>query len=259
MLADTKPTAKQGVAILDEARGSAGSDEQKTNINLALVTGYGYLKDYEKLLAVSSELAKQYPESKRVLFSKSFALNALGRFDEANELSQQRLKQMPDDLDASRALIRTATLREDYRAAYGLYQKLAEAGKAEAGDLNGQAWETLFFNRAEGPDIETAIKATQSSQNNPNILHTLACLYAEAGKTKEAREVLIQAMDIKSLDEPNPDYWYALGRIAEQYGEREVALSDYAKVTKPKEAIQIPDSSYRLAQNRLKAIEASSQ
>jgi tetratricopeptide (TPR) repeat protein len=73
--------------------------------------------------------------------------------------------------------------------------------------------------------IETAIRATQMSQNAPNILHTLACLYAEAGKTKEAREVLIQAMDLKELDEPDPDYWYAFGRIAEQYGEKEVALA----------------------------------
>jgi len=166
---------------------------------------------------------------------------------------------MPDDLDLMRALVMNAVFRQDYHAAYDFDQKLVAAGKAEANDLNGLAWETLFFDRAGGPDIETAIKATQLSQNNPHILHTLGCLYAEVGKTKEAREVLIQAMDLQNLDEPNPDYWYALGRIAEQYGEREVALADCAKVTTPKQALQIPNSSYRLAQNRLKVLQGPSQ
>ncbi|MGA9039904.1 MAG: DUF3857 domain-containing protein [Terriglobales bacterium] len=257
MLTDTKPTAKQGVSILEEAKKSAASDEQKTNINLALLIGYSNLRDYEKLLAVSSELAKQYPESKRVFFAQSQALDGLGRFDEANDLSQQRLKRIPDDVDAMRMFVMTAIIREDYRAAYDLGQKLVEAGKAEAGDLNGLAWGTLFFKRAEGPDIETAIKATQLDQNNAHILHTLGCLYAEVGKTKDAREVLIQAMDIQNLDEPDTDFWYAFGRIAEQYGERDVAIADYAKVTKPKEAIRIPDSSYRLAQNRLKVLQGT--
>ena len=257
MLTDTKPTAKQGVSILEEAKKSVASDEQKTNINLALLIGYSNLRDYEKLLAVSSELAKQYPESKRVFFAQSQALDGLGRFDEANDLSQQRLKRIPDDVDAMRMFVMTAIIREDYRAAYDLGQKLVEAGKAEAGDLNGLAWGTLFFKRAEGPDIETAIKATQLDQNNAHILHTLGCLYAEVGKTKDAREVLIQAMDIQNLDEPDTDFWYAFGRIAEQYGERDVAIADYAKVTKPKEAIRTPDSSYRLAQNRLKVLQGT--
>lgn len=104
-------------------------------------------------------------------------------------------------------------------------------------------------------DAGDAIKATQLSQNNASNLHTLGCLYAEVGKTKEAREVLVQAMDLLNLDEPDSNYWYAFGRIAEQYGENQVAAADYARVTKPKQASQIPGSSYRLAQIRLKAMQ----
>jgi hypothetical protein len=58
-----------------------------------------------------------------------------------------------------------------------------------------------------------------------------------------------------NLDEPNDDYWYAFGRIAEQYGERDTAVSDYRKLEKPKNAMMIPTSSWQLAQNRLKAME----
>jgi tetratricopeptide (TPR) repeat protein len=203
-------------------------------------------------------LAKQYPESKYVFNSESFALRALGRFDEANDLAQQRLKRLPDDLDAMQALVHNAVAREDYRAAHDQTQKLVDAGKADASDFNGLAWQTLFYARQGGPDIESAIKASEMSQNNPHILHTLGCVYAEAGRTKEAREVLIQGMDVQDLDEPNPDYWFAFGRIAEQYGELEFAMADYQKVTKPKKALQIPDSSYRLAQNRMLVLRGAS-
>jgi hypothetical protein len=74
------------------------------------------------------------------------------------------------------------------------------------------------------------------------------------GKAKEAREVLTEAMDKLDLDEPDDNYWYAFGRIAEQYGERDIALADYAKVTKPKKPIELPGSSYRLAQIRIAAL-----
>jgi len=92
------------------------------------------------------------------------------------------------------------------------------------------------------------------SNNNTSILHTLGCVYAEVGKTKEAREVLIQSMDELNLDEPDENYWYAFGRIAEQYGERDAALANYARVTKPKTAVELPESTYQLAQIRLRAL-----
>ena len=59
-----------------------------------------------------------------------------------------------------------------------------------------------------------------------------------------------------NLDEPNGDYWYALGRIAEQYGEREVAVADYRKVEKPEGPFALPLSSYTLAQMRLRILQA---
>ena len=64
-------------------------------------------------------------------------------------------------------------------------------------------------------------------------------------------------MDELNLDEPNDDYWYAFGRIAEQYGEREIAIADYHKLEKPKAILAIPTSSYTLAQTRLKALGAN--
>src|SRR5262249_53467679 len=116
---------------------------------------------------------------------------------------------------------------------------------------NNAAWHAIFTQTIAPRDVENAIKATQMKQNNGNALHTLGCVYAEIGKTKEAREILVQAMEVEDLEEPRSEFWYAFGRIAEQYGLQETALADYARVTKPNEATKMPDSSYHLAAVRM--------
>ena len=211
-------------------------------------------EEFAKLHDVCAELAKQYPESKRLFSSEQFALRWSGRSKEADALAQERLKLLPEDLDAMRALPNNATSREDYVGAYESERALVASAKAEASDLNSLAWDSLFTGNTKQEDAESAVKAAQQGQNSPAILHTLGCVYAELGKTKEAREVLIQAMDALTLDEPDLNYWYAFGRIAEQYGEFETAKNDYLRVSKPNKPNQIPGSSYRLAQNRLKVL-----
>ena len=254
ILAVYKQTAKRALAILEAARGSARNDAEKINILLALLNGYDNLSEYDKALAVCVDLARQYPESESVFSNQSYYLQALGRFEEADRLAADRLKRIPGDVDAMRSQVWGAESREDYVKAHALGQKIIDEGKAEPRDLNRIAWDSLFIGKVEASEIENALKAAQLSNNAPGILHTLGSLYAEVGKTKEAREVLIQAMDALNLDEPDADYWYAFGRIAEQYGESDVAIADYVRVTKPKTATAVPSSSYHLAQVRLQAL-----
>ena len=254
LLVQTKPTAGKGLAILEPALATAKSDTEKTNIELALLTGYNNVENYAKMLTVSQELAKQHPESKSIFLAESFALRALGKYVEADTLAAERIKQMPDDLDAVRSESITALTRGDYDAAHTLAVKIVDSGNADASDLNQAAWYALFTSHIAESDIEDALRGAQMSQNNPSILHTLACLYAATGKTKEAYQLLVQAMDSENLIEPNPDFWFGFGRIAEQYGEGPTAAADYAKVTKPKEALAVPGSSFQLAEVRLKAL-----
>ena len=183
----------------------------------------------------------------------------MGRFEEADRVVADRLKRIPDDVFAMRTLVWIAIARGDYVQAHALDQNIIDGGKAEPQDLNSISWHSLFVGKVEATDIEDALKAAQLSGNNTSILHTLGCVYAEVGKTKEAREVLIQAMDDLNLDEPDENYWYAFGRIAEQYGERDAALANYARVTKPKRAVEIPDSTYYLAQVRLRSLRSEKQ
>ena len=249
------PTAPTGIPILEAALKSASIDAGNVNIMLALIQGYYTLDDHQKALPLRAALAKQYPESESLFQGLEFNLRALGRLDEADTLAENRLQRIPGDLAAMRASAYNAEERGQYANAQAAWQKIIEAGQASPSDLNDFAWNSLFTGKVGSADLENVLKAGQLSNNNANILHTLGCVYAELGKTKEAREVLIQAMDSLNLDEPDDNYWYAFGRIAEQYGERDVAIADYNRVTKPKKAYQIPASSYRLAQLRLQALE----
>lgn len=64
-------------------------------------------------------------------------------------------------------------------------------------------------------------------------------------------------MNQANFDEPDSNFWYAFGRIAEQYGEIDVAKADYAHVEKPGRALDVPASAYVLAQSRLKVLNGS--
>ncbi len=255
ILVNYEETAAQGLAILEVAAKDPTLHEvEKTNILVGLLRGYWRLQKSDMVLAVSRELALQFPESDAAFSDQSNKLRTLGRFDEADRLVEDRLKRIPDDNDALFSPSWNAAARGDFARAHAMGQKLIDAGLARPGDLNDIAWFALFTGKVEPSDIEDALKATQLDENNASTLHTLGCAYAEVGKTKEAREVLIQAMDLLNLDEPDDNYWYAFGRIAEQYGEHEVALADYSRVSKPKQAQEIPDSTFDLAQIRLRVL-----
>ena len=254
LLAESAETAQDAVGILEPAFNTSTIETEKLNLSLALLDAYRNQDAHEKTLKIASELAKQYPESKRLFFAREIALRGVGRFAEADALAQELSKRLPDDLDITRAFTFTAVAQEDYARVHELNQKLIGSGKGEASDLNSMAWYALFTGKVDQKDLDAATRGAQLSQNSSSILHTLGCVYAELGKTKEAREVLIQAMDQLYLDEPDANYWYAFGRVAEQYGENEIAVADYKQAKKPTKSTAIPGSSYRLAQIRLAAL-----
>jgi transglutaminase-like putative cysteine protease/Flp pilus assembly protein TadD len=257
ILVGAKPTVAQEVAILEEAlKDASATDREKNNIQLALADGYALQQDFAKLLEASSELLKQVPESRQAFIYNVQALMGLGRHDQAIALADERLKLLDGDPDALLMKMEIEADRGNFAAARGWAQKLIDRGKENAGLLNNIAWYALFTGKVVDADIAAAIKSTQLAKDDPSILHTLACLYAETGKTKEAHDLLLRGMDDMNLDEPNDAYWYAFGRIAEQYGEREIAIADYRKLEKPKQLLTISTSTWRLAQMRLKAMNA---
>ncbi|HEU5458734.1 MAG TPA: hypothetical protein VFU68_08960, partial [Terracidiphilus sp.] len=257
ILVGTKPTAPEGIAILEAARAKATTEHERTNIDIALATGYSFQNNFHKQYLASSALLRQVPESKFAFLSSVEALLGLDRYQEAMKLADDRLKLLDGDTDALMAKSEIETARGDYSAAQAWAQKVVDHGKQDASLLNSIAWYALFTGDVKQSDIADAIKATQMSRDNPAILHTLACLYAATGQTKDARDLLLRGMDELNEVKPDDDYWYAFGRIAEQYGETQIAIADYQKLSKPRQPLAIATSTYRLAQMRLKALGAS--
>ena len=114
ILVQSKDTAPQGIEILEAARAVAKTDAETQNLLLALRNGYVELNRYEKIWEVNSELIKQAPDSRTLFINQEFALRWLGRSSEADQFAEARLKSMPEDLDAMRALVSNAVAREDY-------------------------------------------------------------------------------------------------------------------------------------------------
>lgn len=258
ILVSSKETTTRGLPILEAAEKSSTSrtDRQRDGILMSLIAGYNNLQMYDKALAACDELAKFYPDSRLVFLWQSFDLRMLKRFKDAEALAQRRLSTNSTDIDAQRSLLFAATMQDNHALAYDISSKIVHLDGAQASDFNDLAWESLFIGKTGTQDLSYAVKAAQLNKTFAE-LHTLGCVYAELGKTNEARDVLIEAMDTANMDDLDANTWYAFGRIAEQYGEREVAIADYRQIEKPKPDTAIPDSSYELAQLRLKALQQS--
>jgi tetratricopeptide (TPR) repeat protein len=153
---------------------------------------------------------------------------------------------------AFRLLIEARLSREDYAGAQSASLRLIERGRASQGDYNNLAWSGLFT-KVTDETIEWALKgAGEQNTRYAGGLHTLAAVYADIGRTAQAREALLESIRLKGVDEPESHDWYVLGRIAEDYGEMETARGDYARVEKP--IVAEGGSTYILAQRRLAVI-----
>lgn len=254
ILVQTPGTAAYGVPILEQAMTSI-TGPVKVSVELALVTGYENLFDFQKMYPLSEDIWKQYPDSTRAFLNVEESLRALKRSEEGDAIAQERLKKLPDDIDAQAALAINAEFRGEYAKAKEYEEKIDAMGRADGSTLNAIAWLSLYTGHVGDSDIQTAIRGTQLNPRSWPILHTLACLYAEVGRVKESRDIFRQAMDIAEMDQPNGEFWYGFGRIAEQVGMNDIAASYYQKVEKPRHEVQLPLSTYLLAQKRLAAME----
>ena len=244
-------------AGLIQARDHAKTETDRNLLDLVLAYAYAAQKKWTELAAIAQDLMKAAPDS---LIAYNFATEAYGQlknFDEWDKLLQTRLQKHPDDPDYIRSAAMLARYRGDVRRARELLKGLKDRGKTTPSDLNWYAWDALMLPGPVDQDsLDAAQRANDLTKNGSfAILHTLACLYAEAGKPGQARELLLKAMDAAKLEEPDSEVWFAYGKIAEQYGETEAARIMYARVEKPESAS--PGSSYELAQKRLLALKAA--
>ena len=178
------------------------------------------------------------------------------RWKECEQSANDLLKALPSDPDAMRMIQGVAERQADWKKAALISKRIAASRGAESGDLNNQAWYSLFDGSVGEEALQTAQKASMLAQNADSAaLHTLATIQAELGNTTEARGNLLQSMQIRGMAEPDSDCWYVFARIAEQFGEREAALNIYKRVTAPEGGEVTPSDVLNLAHKRIKILE----
>jgi tetratricopeptide (TPR) repeat protein len=229
-LMDTKDSAVEGAAVLAAMREKAERDETKTAIDIALARDYQLAKDWAKLLPIAERLSKAYPDSGSAFTSWNTALSRLGRVAEAEALAKDRLTRLPKDREALNALSNDSAQKGDYETASTWARKIVNDLTPTSGDYNNAAWLALFRGKDFDQAIEDARRA--SSNDSPSALHTLAALYAETGKSTEARQALLKSIEKRTSDQPTSVDWFVLGRIAENYGVSDAAAVAYKKVKK---------------------------
>jgi tetratricopeptide (TPR) repeat protein len=212
--------------------------------------------DFTNALPVAQRLLAAQPESATAFDLTTAILSRLGRGDEVIKLANERLARLPKDDDALRALAGAAMNKGDYATCDKYYRQVIEELRPNSNDYNNIAWNALLSGAHLDRALDEARQAMELPGAGPALLHTLASLYAETGKSLEAREALLQSMDDAGRDEPADHDWYVLGRIAENYGATDAALAAYKRVEKPKDEA-VAASTYVLAARRMKELKAS--
>ena len=251
----TKAMSQRSEPILLAAREKAASEEVKARIDDALVAIYFQRTEWNKAADVATRLFAGHPDSDFAFNTAISSLSQAGRVPEAEKMANERLAKQPKDMNALRGLGTIAMREGKYDASEKYYRRVIDEMTPTPEDYNNVAWNALFSGKSLDKAIEDAQHATNPNAS-PGALHTLAALLAETGKNLEARDALLKSMDDAGREEPAPHDWYVLGRIAENYGAKDAALAAYKRVDKPEGDPIVNDSTYLLAQRRLKALAA---
>ena len=257
LLIHTKKSAQLAIEVLTK-HGPAISAEQQARIDQALLTAYSTAQDWTRVLTVADRLIEKFPASPTPYLSRSYALMRLGRASEAEKLAQERLAKYPGESRTLEVLSEIASWRGDHKMAYDYLSQVLDRPDAKAADFNNRAWSGVFVEDLHEKAIEDARHAVALAPEAASILHTLATLYAESGRTAEARDTLLKSMDVSGTEEPSSHDWYVLGRIAENYGISPAAIAAYQRVEKPAAGLEF-GSTWELAQKGLSRLKAATR
>ncbi len=255
-LVSSNPAIKDLLPFVRDAWQKASTDEAR--LNLALLLAYGYLttEDASHLQEIASGILKEYPDSNTALNLLGSAYGMQKEWGTWKTMLDTQLAKRPDDEELIRLKALWGEESGDWPEARSAWQMLIDKGTAKPNDYNMYGWSSLFDNTVNDAAISQARQATMLTNNASFAeIHTLACLYAAEGKTTEARDLLLKAMNLSNLSIPNSEVWFGFGSIYEQYGLNDAAARAYSKVEKPLGRMN-PSNTYLLAQARLKNLES---
>jgi len=255
LLTTARESSARALPLLRACREAAADPARRNAFDMALALGDAATDRFAEMEEDSGRLLAAAPGSERAERLHALALVSLGRWEEIRALAERRLQRAADDPWALQLLASDALHARDLDQAEARLRQIVKSGKATASNYNELAWLLLERGRVDDEALDFGQRAaTLSDYTQSPALHTLACLYAEKGRTAEAYRIIVQAIGAKPGEAPGADDWYVFGRLAEQYGLPDVARKYYRKVTPPKSLDAEPMSTHALATRRLAAL-----
>ena len=254
VLASSDFADEQVVEVLRRARDGASDgdvgDETRIALDYALAKALLATEDSEALLEVGRRIEDETGED----FYAVVALQRLDRYDELLARTARMLDEDPDDLAAAGLRAETLLDRGDLDQAAAAFETILDRPDPPAPFYNEAAWLAVVRNAVDERAIQWAQQAAQKTDySEDTYLHTLATVYAEAGRPEEAHKVILQTIESRPGKQTETYDWYVFGRIAEQYGLTDAAREYYRQV-EPTEGEPEATSTWSLAQRRLKAL-----
>lgn len=250
----------RSISILDRAVANAGNEELRINLQLALCSALVKVQQWRQLATLAEVLVKSSPQSGTAFHYLATAYMQMQDWSDLERIAHERLSRLPDDPTAVRDLARADFVRGNPQSAKDKLKPLIETSRPNPGDLNEYAWAALFTKKDEADALEIAERAnSMTNGKNFAVLHTLACLYADVGREREARQTLLAAMEANHLLEPDDAIWFGFGRIADEYGETESALAAYNRVRPPKKPEPEANSTWALSQQRIRILQEAAR
>ncbi|HYN20323.1 MAG TPA: DUF3857 domain-containing protein [Thermoanaerobaculia bacterium] len=222
-------SVKRLLPTLTACRQAASEGPRQLALDRTLLAAHLSLRQHQEAADLLRRLLQAEPDSEPFRRALVGELTRLQRWDELRQLADARLAKDADDVVAQEVLVELALRNGDFDRAEAISQRILDSGKAGADQYNESAWLSLFRGHADERAMEMAQRAAGlSDYQDYGILHTLASVYVEQGKTGEAYRLILQALEIKD-SEPGVSDWYVFGRLAEHYGLPDVARDYYEK------------------------------
>jgi transglutaminase-like putative cysteine protease/tetratricopeptide (TPR) repeat protein len=250
------PGSQFAIPILEQGLETADDDE-RIWFDLALAMAHAQLENWESTFASARRLRTVHPGSERAFRLEAGALAKLQRWDELSEVANERLEGKKDDIAALQILASAASEQGRYGEAEALLRRIIDAGKGGPFEYNNVAWHRVQQGKVDAEAVVFAERAALNSRvPSAASLHTLATVYAEVGRSREAREYALRQMVARGAEQPDSLEWHVFGRIAEDYGELEAAVLYYSRVSPSEGEAGDCKPCYRIAQQRRRKLEA---
>ena len=235
------------IPLLSKSLESFKEEPGRSYAQLAYVHACVAARRWPEALRVAKLLADAHPESPSVSILLMRIYLELKKWDDLQRIADQRLTRDPDEAQTSRMLAVAQIAQGKFSESEALFRKIASSSKGTAADWNEVGWLSLFAGDLT-PETTSRLQRELANAPNGDLQHTLAAMYAEQGKTTEARETILAAMRSWQIEEPNSSSWFIFGRLAEEFGVIDEALLDYQKVTPDDRGVS---STFALTQRRM--------